>query len=128
MSLFSEIEKSIERGFRRWTERMFGASQADDLVTLHHAILEEIEGKVEVAARGLRVFPYAHLVVTLMSADPELTLPHPRAHERAFVLVPWTQADPAAVLPGRGPAAALLADLDQSGVRLRPDLVLEPPA
>lgn len=64
----------------------------------------------------------------LMSDDPELTLPHPRAHERAFVLVPWAQADPAAVLPGHGPVAALLAGADQSGVRLRPDLVLEPPA
>jgi dihydroneopterin aldolase / 2-amino-4-hydroxy-6-hydroxymethyldihydropteridine diphosphokinase len=32
------------------------------------------------------------------SADPELTLPHPRAHERAFVLWPWGQADPAARL------------------------------
>ncbi|GIH50262.1 2-amino-4-hydroxy-6-hydroxymethyldihydropteridine diphosphokinase [Microbispora sp. NPDC046973] len=67
-------------------------------------------------------------VGNLMSDDPELTLPHPRAHERAFVLVPWAQADPAAVLPGRGSVAALLADMDQSGVRLRPDLVLEPPA
>ena len=66
-------------------------------------------------------------VGTLTSDDPELTLPHPRAHERAFVLVPWAQADPAAVLPGRGPVADLLADLDQSGVRPRPDLALEPP-
>ena len=42
------------------------------------------------------------------SDDPELTLPHPRAHERAFVLAPWHDADPDAVLPGtrrgRGPA------------------------
>jgi FHA domain len=71
MSLFSEFEKSIERGFRRWTERMFGASHSDDLVSLHHAILEEIESKVETVARGRRVFPYAHLVVTLASPDAE---------------------------------------------------------
>ncbi len=71
MSLFSEFEKSIERGFRRWTERMFGAAQSDDLVSLHHAILEEIDSKVETVARGRRVFPYAHLVVTLISPDAE---------------------------------------------------------
>jgi 2-amino-4-hydroxy-6-hydroxymethyldihydropteridine diphosphokinase len=49
-------------------------------------------------------------------ADPDLTLPHPRAHERAFVLVPWLEADPGAVLPGHGPVAGLLAGLDQAGM------------
>ncbi|NYH53241.1 2-amino-4-hydroxy-6-hydroxymethyldihydropteridine diphosphokinase [Nocardiopsis arvandica] len=41
--------------------------------------------------------------------DPELTLPHPRAHLRAFVLRPWLDTDPGAELPGRGPVAGLLA-------------------
>ena len=41
-----------------------------------------------------------------------LTLPHPRAHERDFVLRPWLAVDPDAVLPGRGPVAELLARLD----------------
>jgi 2-amino-4-hydroxy-6-hydroxymethyldihydropteridine diphosphokinase len=60
------------------------------------------------------------------NADPELTLPHPRAHERAFVLVPWADADPDAVLPGQGRVAELVAGLapaDRSGVR-RTDLEL----
>lgn len=43
----------------------------------------------------------------VVSADPELTLPHPRAHERAFVLVPWAEVDPDAVLAGWGRVAAL---------------------
>jgi len=43
------------------------------------------------------------------SSDERLTLPHPRAHERAFVLVPWLQVDPRAVLPGRGRVSDLLA-------------------
>lgn len=48
-----------------------------------------------------------------------LVLPHPRAHERAFVLAPWLELEPAAVLPGHGTVAALLAGLpDQHVVRL----------
>ena len=70
------------------------------------------------------------LDVDVVSADgavPDgLELPHPRAHERAFVLVPWFDADPAAVLPGHAPVAALLAGLDRTGVRRREDLVLVP--
>ena len=53
--------------------------------------------------------------------EAHLTLPHPRAHERAFVCVPWLDADPSAVLP-QGPVAMLPLDLD--GVVRRDDLVL----
>jgi hypothetical protein len=69
MSLFSEIEKSIERGFRRWTDHMFGAAESDELLVLHHSILEEIESQVQMVARGQRVFPYARVIVTLTAAD-----------------------------------------------------------
>jgi 2-amino-4-hydroxy-6-hydroxymethyldihydropteridine diphosphokinase len=51
------------------------------------------------------------------SDDPVLTLPHPRAHERAFVLAPWHDADPDAVLPGYGPVAELLDRVDQAGIQ-----------
>jgi 2-amino-4-hydroxy-6-hydroxymethyldihydropteridine diphosphokinase len=59
------------------------------------------------------------------SADPELTLPHPRAHERAFVLVPWLEVEPDAVLPAHGAVADLARRVDRTGVRPRPDLVLQ---
>jgi 2-amino-4-hydroxy-6-hydroxymethyldihydropteridine diphosphokinase len=42
---------------------------------------------------------------------PSLTLPHPRAHLRRFVLEPWNEVDPQASLPGRGAVADLLASL-----------------
>lgn len=54
-----------------------------------------------------------------------LTLPHPRAHERAFVLVPWLEINPAAELVGHGRVADLVAGLDTSGVRRRDDLSIE---
>jgi len=44
-----------------------------------------------------------------------LSLPHPRAHERDFVLRPWVEIEPDAVLPGHGPIAELLAGLDAGG-------------
>jgi 2-amino-4-hydroxy-6-hydroxymethyldihydropteridine diphosphokinase len=62
-----------------------------------------------------------------VSADPGLTLPHPRAHERAFVLAPWHDVDPLAMIPGRGPVADLLAAVGTAGVRWRGDVRLRPP-
>ena len=59
--------------------------------------------------------------------DPVLTLPHPRAHERAFVLAPWHDIDPQAALPGRGAVSDLLAGLDRSGIRQVPGAALGPP-
>src|SRR5215472_1773460 len=63
-----------------------------------------------------------------VSDDPELTLPHPRAHERAFVLAPWHAADPQARLPGWGRVADLLAKTGLDGVTRLDDAVLHPPA
>ena len=60
-----------------------------------------------------------------VSRDPVLTLPHPRAHERAFVLAPWHDIDPSAELPGRGAVAELLARLDRGGVRPVPGAGLQ---
>ncbi|MEK9602306.1 MAG: 2-amino-4-hydroxy-6-hydroxymethyldihydropteridine diphosphokinase [Pontimonas sp.] len=45
---------------------------------------------------------------------PEVTTPHPRAHERRFVLKPWHEIDPDAVLPGKGAISDLLANLPPS--------------
>jgi 2-amino-4-hydroxy-6-hydroxymethyldihydropteridine diphosphokinase len=62
-----------------------------------------------------------------LSTDADLTLPHPRAHERAFVLAPWLDVQPAAVLPGWGLVADLLAGTSMAGVWRRADLSLALP-
>ncbi|GAA2528616.1 2-amino-4-hydroxy-6-hydroxymethyldihydropteridine diphosphokinase [Winogradskya humida] len=65
----------------------------------------------------------------VLSDDPELTLPHPRAHQRAFVLKPWLDIDPHAELPGYGSVAGLLDTpelaADTHALTPRPDLRIE---
>jgi 2-amino-4-hydroxy-6-hydroxymethyldihydropteridine diphosphokinase len=91
-----------------------------DLLQAAHGI-EAAFGRVRAERWGPRtldidIIDYAGQV----SADPELTLPHPRAHERAFVLAPWHDLDPGAELPGHGTVTDLLASLDRDGVRQPP--------
>ncbi|MFB7359365.1 2-amino-4-hydroxy-6-hydroxymethyldihydropteridine diphosphokinase [Streptomyces gardneri] len=95
-----ERAHAVEEAFHRVREERWGARTIDvDIIT------------------------YADVV----SEDPVLTLPHPRAHERAFVLAPWHDVDPAAQLPGRGAVADLLAALGSAGVTPRVDLELRLP-
>lgn len=46
--------------------------------------------------------------------EPDLTVPHPRLHERRFVLEPLAELEPDLVIPGRGRVSALLAELQSS--------------
>jgi 2-amino-4-hydroxy-6-hydroxymethyldihydropteridine diphosphokinase len=66
----------------------------------------------------------------IISTEPELTLPHPRAHLRAFVLRPWLDVQPYAQLPSHGPVSDLLRTepvaSDLAGLAARPDLDLNP--
>jgi 2-amino-4-hydroxy-6-hydroxymethyldihydropteridine diphosphokinase len=98
-----------------------------DLLEAAHRIEAEA-GRVREVRFGPRtldvdIISYAGEV----STDPVLTLPHPRAHERAFVLAPWHDIDAAAEIPGRGTVRSLLAGLDSGGVRREPGMVLRLP-
>lgn len=101
--------------------------------TLSVATLLERAQAVEAAFGRERAAPNAPRTLDVdliavgdrVSDTDELTLPHPRAHERAFVLVPWNDVDGDAVIQGRGPVRELLAAVDRSGVVCRDDLTLE---
>ncbi|MFI5840801.1 2-amino-4-hydroxy-6-hydroxymethyldihydropteridine diphosphokinase [Catenuloplanes sp. NPDC051500] len=66
----------------------------------------------------------------IVDGDPELTLPHPRAHLRAFVLRPWIDIDPFGAVPGHGALDLLLregpAAADVGAIEPRADLDLAP--
>ena len=65
----------------------------------------------------------------LASSDPVLTLPHPRAKDRAFVLAPWLLCEPDAILEGVGRVCDLLATTpDREGIIDAVDDWLEDPA
>jgi 2-amino-4-hydroxy-6-hydroxymethyldihydropteridine diphosphokinase len=98
-----------------------GDRDAAGWLTLAHE-LEQAAGRTREVRWGARTLDVDVVTVTgddgtpVVSDDPELTLPHPRAHERAFVLVPWLALDPAATLPGRGRVEDLVAALPADDV------------
>ena len=78
--------------------------------------LEEAAERVRVRHWGPRTLDVDVVQIDgVTSEDPELILPHPYAHERAFVLVPWLAADEHAELNGT-PVRELIADLDEDEV------------
>jgi 2-amino-4-hydroxy-6-hydroxymethyldihydropteridine diphosphokinase len=86
----------------------FGASPASTLLQS----LFEIEGRFG-RQRSVKNAPRTLDLDLLLcgdevSDDPELTLPHPRLHERAFVLAPLAEIAPRLVVPGRGVVVELL--------------------
>lgn len=88
--------------------------------------IEATYGRERGEANAPRSLDLDLIVVGDRSSDTdELRLPHPRAHERAFVLVPWHEVDSGAQLAGRGPIADLLTAVDTAGVARRQDLVLD---
>ncbi|MDX3311979.1 2-amino-4-hydroxy-6-hydroxymethyldihydropteridine diphosphokinase [Streptomyces sp. NPDC054884] len=95
-----ERAHAVEEAFHRVREERWGARTLD----------------VDIVA-------YADVV----DDDPQLTLPHPRAHERAFVLAPWHDVEPEAQLPGLGAVADLLDAVTREGVASREDLELHLP-
>lgn len=79
-----------------------------DLLALAHEV-EDAAGRERAERWGPRTLDVDVVAYgDVRSTDPDLTLPHPRAHERAFVLRPWLDVDPHAVLPGHGRVADLL--------------------
>lgn len=82
-----------------------------EILTRLHEI-EAAAGRVRDVHWGARTLDLDLIACgELVSKTPELTLPHPRAHEREFVLGPWYEIDPEGEIVGRGKIVDLLAKL-----------------
>jgi 2-amino-4-hydroxy-6-hydroxymethyldihydropteridine diphosphokinase len=76
------------------------------------ALLHDVEashGRIRTERWGDRTLDLDLIVHGDHIEDGNLVVPHPRAHERRFVLEPWLEIDPDAVIPGRGRVSDLLA-------------------
>jgi 2-amino-4-hydroxy-6-hydroxymethyldihydropteridine diphosphokinase len=84
---------------------------ASDLLSLLHGI-EKSLGRVRDERWGPRTIDLDLIQYgSILSSADELTLPHPRAHERRFVLEPWLEIEPDAILLTHGKISELLAQL-----------------
>ena len=73
--------------------------------------IETEHGRVRLERWGSRTLDIDLITYgNVIRAGKELTIPHPRAYQRGFVLVPWAAVDPEAVLPGHGRVAELAAE------------------
>jgi 2-amino-4-hydroxy-6-hydroxymethyldihydropteridine diphosphokinase len=96
-------------------------------VMLERALaIEDAFDRVRTVVGGPRTVDVDLIAVDDRQIDNDfLTLPHPRAHERGFVLIPWAEIDPQAELVGHGRVTELAQSVDRSGVRRREDLRVE---
>ena len=82
-----------------------------DLLAVLHGI-EKSLGRERIVQWGPRTIDLDLIQYgSLLSAAAELELPHPRAHERRFVLEPWCEIEPDAILLTHGKISELLAQL-----------------
>jgi 2-amino-4-hydroxy-6-hydroxymethyldihydropteridine diphosphokinase len=111
----SSLYRSAPLGYEAQPE-FVNAVAALDTALAPEALLAELQA-IEDRHGRRRSFPDAPRTLDLdlllygeeVRASPQLTVPHPRMHERAFVLKPLLELEPEISIPGRGPAQALLA-------------------
>jgi 2-amino-4-hydroxy-6-hydroxymethyldihydropteridine diphosphokinase len=110
----SSLYRSAPLGYAEQPEFINAVAQLDTGLPAERLLAELRE--IEARHGRSRSFPNAPRTLDLdvllygdaALALPGLAIPHPRMHERAFVLKPLTEISPEVTIPGRGPAKALL--------------------
>lgn len=84
--------------------------------------IEDNFGRERSVAGGPRTLDIDIIMVGRRMSEGDIELPHPHAHERGFVLVPWAEIDPEGTLEGYGAIADLVEDVDTDGITVRDDI------
>lgn len=86
--------------------------------------IEDNFGRTRDVRHGPRTLDIDVIMVGKRVSEEGIELPHPHAHERAFVLVPWLDVDPNGEIAGHGRIDELLDEVDASTVTRRDDVVI----
>jgi 2-amino-4-hydroxy-6-hydroxymethyldihydropteridine diphosphokinase len=119
---FSSLYKSAPVGYLDQPEFVNAVAQVETTLTPRALLdalarLERRHGRTREFANAPRTLDLDLLLYGDTIVDePGLTVPHPRMHERAFVMVPLAEIAPEARVPGRGIAAELVRSVDQASV------------
>jgi 2-amino-4-hydroxy-6-hydroxymethyldihydropteridine diphosphokinase len=123
----SGLYRSVPVGYRDQPDFVNAVAELRTALS-PRALLDQLLA-IERAHGRLRTFPNAPRTLDLdivlygdrAVCEPGLVIPHPRMHERAFVVVPLAEIAPDAVIPGRGSVRGLLSGVDAGSVmRLQP--------
>ena len=119
--LVSSLRETDPVGFVDQPRFLNGAAMIETSLTAHQLLGEllAVERELGRTRNGHRYGPRTIDLDLLLYGDvvleePGLTVPHPRLHERAFVLEPLFELDPGLVVPGKGSVAALIAGLQST--------------
>jgi 2-amino-4-hydroxy-6-hydroxymethyldihydropteridine diphosphokinase len=122
LARLSSLYRSSPVGYLEQPDFVNAVAQIETALSPRELLHELLQ--IEYRAGRVRDFPNAPRTLDLdlllygetVCDEPALTIPHPRMHERAFVLVPLAEIGPQIAVPGRGAVADLLARVDTAGI------------
>ncbi|MGJ9422122.1 2-amino-4-hydroxy-6-hydroxymethyldihydropteridine diphosphokinase [Aeromicrobium sp. CF3.5] len=125
----SSVYETTAEGTAQGTDDFLNAVVLIDTTLTVHTLLdralaiEDAFGRDRSEANAARTLDVDLIVVgDRVAADDQLVLPHPRAHLRGFVLVPWLEIDDEGEIPGQGFVADIIGSVDITDVTKREDL------
>lgn len=122
VSACSSLYRSLPVGYAEQPDFINAVAQLDTELVARSLLdrllsIEQAQGRVRTIPNGPRILDLDLLLFGAERIDEEgLSVPHPRMHERAFVLVPLLEIAPSVNVPGHGSAADLLRRVGRDGI------------